>query len=74
MKRIKAYLPFTINTFQMLLSYKANVIIFMLGEWMMLTVSFFLWKAIFSSSPDKVLRGFTLNEMICISSYPFSPH
>ncbi|MFH5836043.1 ABC transporter permease [Proteiniclasticum sp. C24MP] len=64
MKRIKAYLPFTINTFQMLLSYKANVIIFMLGEWMMLTVSFFLWKAIFSSSPERVIKGFTLNEMI----------
>ncbi|WP_312651135.1 ABC-2 family transporter protein [Proteiniclasticum sp.] len=64
MRRIKAYLPFTLNTFQMLLSYKANVIIFMLGEWLMLTVSFFLWKAIFSSSPDKVINGFTLNEMI----------
>lgn len=63
-KRLKAYLPFTMNTFQMLLSYKANVIIFMLGEWIMITVSFFLWKAIFSSSPDKVINGFTLNEMI----------
>ena len=64
MRRIRAYLPFTLNTFQMLLSYKANVIIFMLGEWLMLTVSFFLWKAIFSSSHDKVINGFTLNEMI----------
>jgi len=64
MKRIRAYLPFTTNTFQMLLSYKANVIIFMIGEWIMLTVSFFLWKAIFSSSPERVIKGFTLNEMI----------
>lgn len=71
MKKLKMYLPFTFNTFQMLLSYKANVIIFMMGEWLMLLVSFFLWKAIFSSSPDQILNGFTLEEMYAYIMFSF---
>lgn len=71
MKKLKMYLPFTFNTFQMLLSYKANVIIFMLGEWLMLMVSFFLWKAIFASSPDQILNGFTLEEMYAYIMFSF---
>lgn len=64
-------MPFTFNTFQMLLSYKANVIIFMMGEWLMLMVSFFLWKAIFASSPDQILNGFSLEEMYAYIMFSF---
>lgn len=71
MKRLKTYLPFTFNTFQMLLSYKANVIIFMMGEWLMLMVSFFLWKAIFTSSPGQILNGFSLEEMYAYIMFSF---
>lgn len=63
-KKIKAYLPFATNVFQKNLSYKANVIIFLVGEAMMLAVSYYLWRAIYSSSPEKVINGFSLNEMI----------
>lgn len=62
--KLKAYLPFTINTFQRLLSYKANVLMFIFGESMVLAVTYFLWKAIYGSSPDRIIKGFTLNEMI----------
>lgn len=71
MKKIRTYLPFTFNTFQMILSYKANVIIFMMGEWFMLMVTFFLWKAIFASSPDRILNGFSLEEMYAYIMFSF---
>lgn len=63
MKRFRAYLPFTLNTFQRMLAYRANVIIFMVGELAILVVSFFLWRAVFQSSPEQVLQGFNLQEM-----------
>lgn len=61
---LKTYLPFTKNSFQQLISYKANVIMFMFGDGLMLAVTYYLWKAIYSSTSDKLLNGFTLNEMI----------
>lgn len=63
-KKLKTYLPFAINIFQRYLSYKANVIIFIIGEAMMLAVTFYLWKAVYASSPDSIIKGFSLNEMI----------
>ena len=61
---LKTYLPFAKNSFQQLISYKANVIMFMFGDGLMLAVTYYLWKAIYSSTSDKLLNGFTLNEMI----------
>lgn len=61
---IKTYLPFARNTFQKIISYKANVFIFMFGDLLMLAVTYYLWKAIYGSASEKVLNGFTLNEMI----------
>ena len=63
-RKIKPYLKFTFNTIQTLLSYKANVIVFVLGDIMMLLVTYYLWKAIFSSSSDAILNGFSFNEMV----------
>ena len=37
---------------------------FMFGDGLMLAVTYYLWKAIYSSTSDKLLNGFTLNEMI----------
>lgn len=64
LKDIKTYLPFTLNTFQKNLSYRANVIIFIIGDCIMLAVSYYLWKAIYASSETPIINGFTLNEMI----------
>lgn len=61
---IKTYLPFTRNTFQRIISYKANVFIFMFGDLLMLAVTYYLWKAIYGSTTETVINGFTLNEMI----------
>ena len=64
LKVLRAYLPFTKNTFQRLISYKANVVIFMFGDLLMLAVTYYLWKAIYGSSTGTIINGFTLNEMI----------
>lgn len=63
-KKLKTYLPFALNVFQRNLSYRANVVIFILGESMMLAVTYYLWKAVYGSSPDNIIKGFSLNEMI----------
>lgn len=64
MKRIKPYFTFTSNVLKTILSYKANVIGFYLGDMMILLVTYYLWKAIFTSSPEAILKGFDFNEMI----------
>ncbi len=61
---IRTYLPFTRNVFQRLISYKANAILFMFGDFLMLAVTYYLWKAIYGSTIETVLNGFTFNEMI----------
>jgi ABC-2 type transport system permease protein len=61
---MKSYLTFTKNTFQKNLSYRANAVIFFLGELIMLFVTYYLWKAIYRSSDSLIIKGFTLNEMI----------
>ena len=63
-KKLKTYLPFAINVFQRNLSYRANAVIFILGESIMLAVTYYLWKAIYGSSADSIIKGFSLNEMI----------
>lgn len=63
-RELKIYKLFAINVFQKNLSYKANVIIFVIGDSIMLAVTYFLWNAIFKSSPNKVLNGFSFNEMV----------
>ena len=63
-KGIRPYLPFTRNVFQRLISYKANAIIFMFGDFLMLAVTYYLWKAIYESSSQNILNGFSFNEMI----------
>lgn len=62
--QFKAYLPFATNVFQRLISYKANVIIFLFGEFMMLATSYYLWRAIYKSTSNTAINGFSLNEMI----------
>lgn len=64
LKNIKTYLPFTINSFQAQLSYKANAMMFFLGEGVIILVSYYLWKAIYGSSGNAVISGFNFNEMI----------
>ena len=60
---IKSYFTFTKNVFQRNIAYKANTIMFVLGDTMILAVTYYLWKAIYSSSSQGTLNGFSYNDM-----------
>lgn len=64
MKNIKAYFTFTKNSLERNLSYKANAIMFFLGDMVILSVTYYLWKAVYSSSSETILNGFSYNNMI----------
>lgn len=63
-KLLKTYLPFATNEFQRILSYKANVLMFIIGDGLILLATYFLWRAIYQSSPEQIINGFTYSEMI----------
>lgn len=63
-KDLKTYKPFALNVFQRNLSYKANAIMFFIGDGMILVVTYYLWKAIYASSSTSVINGFNFNEMV----------
>ena len=62
--KIKPYLTFTKNSLERSLAYRANSIIFILGDVIILLVTFYLWLAIYGSSNDSVIKGFSVNEMM----------
>ena len=64
MKKLKTYIPFATNAFQSELTYKGNTIMFFCGEGILISVTFFLWRAIYKSSESAVIEGFTFNQMI----------
>lgn len=63
-KFLRVYLPFARSQFQAELAYKGNTIMFFCGQGILLAVTFFLWKAIYSSSSNAIMEGFSFNEMI----------
>lgn len=63
-RRIKPYLTFTKSSLQRNLSYRANSIIFFLGDIMLIAVTFYLWLAIYKSSSESIIKGFDVNEMM----------
>jgi len=62
--KFSLYWPFTRNAMQTLLSYRSNVLFFILGNVLRIFVFFFLWKAIFRSSGQTVLHGYTFQQMV----------
>lgn len=62
--RINSYLPFTRNAIQTLLSYRSNIFFYFLGNILKIFVFFFLWKAIYASSGEEILKGFSFPDMI----------
>lgn len=61
---IKSYFTFTKNMLQRQFAYKANTIMFVLGDMMIIAVTYYLWKAIYSSSANSALNGFSYEDMI----------
>lgn len=60
----KTYKPFALNVFQRNLSYKANALMFLVGDGVILLVTYYLWKAIYASANSSVINGFNFSEMV----------
>ena len=63
-KTIRVYSSFAKGTFKALSSYKANLLMGLIGQLIMISVTYFLWIAIYSSSQEGIMNGFTLKEML----------
>lgn len=64
MKRIRIYLPFTVNELKSQMAYRSAHFLFMVIGIFGVFISFFLWTAIYSSAPGPVLGGLSYNEMV----------
>lgn len=65
MKRsAKIYFPFVNAGMQEVTTYRVNWIFFMLGNVLACFVSYFIWKAVYASSANPSLDGFTMPDMI----------
>jgi ABC-2 type transport system permease protein len=63
-KDLNTYKTFTINSFQKNLAYKFSTIIYLIGEILVLIVTYYLWKGIFKSSGENIINGFNFSEMV----------
>lgn len=61
---LRRYRRFTRNSVSRLLAYRANVLLFILGNVLQTVVLFFLWRAVFRSSGSATLQGFSFPEMV----------
>ena len=60
---LRTYMPFARSVMQTYLSYGVNAVVFMLGGFLRVFLAYYLWMAIFDSSGQEVLRGFSRVEM-----------
>lgn len=63
-KKSKVYFSFTKGTFKALSTYKANLFMGLIGQLIIISVTYFLWIAIYKSSKESIMQGFTLEEML----------
>ena len=61
--RLKCYLPFVSNEIKAAMAYKYAFFITLLSRFLTAIVTYYLWSAIYASSPSPVLAGFTAQEM-----------
>ncbi len=65
MKRnIRIYKPFINAGMQETTTYRANWIFLTIGNVLGCFVSYFIWKAVFLSSPNNTINGFSISQMI----------
>ena len=62
--KIKVYLPFAKSEIQRVLAYRLSFLAFILGDILQVSVGFYLWNAIFNSSSDTIINGFTKEQML----------
>lgn len=63
-KKLRAYWPFSRGAMQVLMSYKANFFMFVLGGLLKTFVIYYLWKAVYNNSSNSVINGFTISDMM----------
>ena len=59
MNKLRKYTPFTRAGIMESITYRANFLFFLLGEIMKCFVMFFIWKAVFDSSSQDTIYGFS---------------
>lgn len=63
-RKLRIYLPFVNAGMQETTTYRINWIFYILGDVLGSFVSFFIWKAVFMSSGENEMNGFTLPHMV----------
>jgi len=61
--RIKCYTPFALNTIKRSMAYRGAFFITLVSRLFTVFVIYFLWKAIYGSSVNSIIRGFSFPEM-----------
>ncbi|WP_125763007.1 ABC transporter permease [Companilactobacillus hulinensis] len=61
---LRRYRPFIVAGIEEATVYRSNFIIYLLGNTLGAFVTYFLWKAVFTSSANSSLNGFTFPEMV----------
>lgn len=62
-KRLNCYLPFVLNSIKCSMAYRGAFFIRLVSRLFTVLVTFYLWKAIYASSGNSVIRGFSFPEM-----------
>lgn len=65
----KRYRPFFRAGAMETLAYKFNLFSWLIVSALQVLCVFFLWIGVYSSSPDEVINGFTLNEMLVYAAF-----
>lgn len=60
---IKCYIPFAVAEIKAAFAYRVAFFARFLSNFFTVMITYYLWKAIFESSPDSVIGGFTFIEM-----------
>lgn len=63
-RKLKIYLPFVNAGVQETATYRVNWIFYMLGNVLACFVSYFIWKAVYASSGESSMNGFTMPQMV----------
>ena len=63
MRRFRIYFPFAVNELKTQMAYRGAFYLFILISTFGSFVAYFLWSAIYGSSPNAILGGLTRNEM-----------
>lgn len=61
---IKTYIPFAKGAMKEFVAYRLNFYIFILGNFLQLAVLLYIWNAVFASSGQATMNGFTFHEMV----------